>query len=44
MDVGITAHGFVNHNGVLRAVALILRNTATERKGADLFVGQLGLR
>ncbi len=44
MDVGSDVHGFVNHSGVLRAVALLLRNAATERRGAHLFVGQLGLR
>lgn len=35
------AYGFVTHDDVLRAVALILRNTATEIMGADPFVGQL---
>ena len=37
------AYGFLTHDDVLRAVALILRNTATESMGADLFVGQLDL-
>lgn len=37
------AYGFVTHDDVLRAVALILRNTAKEMAGADLFVGQLDL-
>lgn len=37
------AYGFVTHDDVLRAVALILRNTATESMGSDLFVGQLDL-
>lgn len=43
MDLFSDAYGFVNHDDVLRAVALILRNTATEPSGADLFVGQLDL-
>jgi len=37
------AYGFLTHDDVLRAVALILRNTATESMGTDLFVGQLDL-
>jgi PleD family two-component response regulator len=37
------AYGFVTHDDVLRAVALILRNTATESLRSDLFVGQLDL-
>ena len=37
------AYGFVTHDDVLRAVALILRNTATEAIGANLFVGQLDI-
>jgi PleD family two-component response regulator len=37
------AYGFVTHDDVLRAVALILRNTVTESPRADLFVGQLDL-
>jgi len=43
MDVFSDAHGFVNHNDVLRAVALILRNPAIECRGVDLFLGQLDL-
>jgi len=35
------AYGFVTHDDVLRAVALILRNTASEAAGRELFVGQL---
>ncbi|HOT92797.1 MAG TPA: response regulator [Anaerolineae bacterium] len=35
------AYGFVAHDDVLRAVALILRNTATEIVSTDPFVGQL---
>lgn len=35
------AYGFVTHDDVLRAVALILKNTATEILNADPFVGQL---
>jgi PleD family two-component response regulator len=35
------AYGFVTHDDVLRAVALILRNNTAEMVGADLFVGQL---
>ncbi|MGC9467327.1 MAG: response regulator [Anaerolineae bacterium] len=35
------AYGFVTHDDVLRAVALILRNTAAEFKSVHLFVGQL---
>ncbi len=34
-------YGFVTHDDVLRAVALILRNTATEMMNAEPFVGQL---
>jgi PleD family two-component response regulator len=38
------AYGFVTHDDVLRAVALILRNTAAESLDVeDLFVGQLDL-
>ena len=37
------AYGFLTHDDVLRAVALILRNTATESLGTELFVGQLDL-
>ena len=37
------AYGFVTHDDVLRAVALILRNTAAECIGANLFVGQVDL-
>ena len=38
------AYGFVTHDDVLRAVALILRNTAAESLSLDdLFVGQLDL-
>jgi DNA-binding response OmpR family regulator len=37
------AYGFVTHDDVLRAVALILRNTATELSRANPFVGQLDL-
>jgi DNA-binding response OmpR family regulator len=37
------AYGFVTHDDVLRAVALILRNTATEATGSTLFVGQLDI-
>ncbi len=37
------AYGFLTHDDVLRAVALILRNTATESMGAELFVGQLDI-
>jgi PleD family two-component response regulator len=36
------AYGFVTHDDVLRAVALILRNTSTEIMANDPFVGQLG--
>ena len=35
-------YGFVTHDDVLRAVALILRNTAPEIMRQDPFVGQLG--
>jgi PleD family two-component response regulator len=35
------AYGFVTHDDVLRAVALILRNTSTEIIANDPFVGQL---
>jgi PleD family two-component response regulator len=35
------AYGFVTHDDVLRAVALILRNTSTEIMANDPFVGQL---
>lgn len=35
------AYGFVTHDDVLRAVALILRNTSTEIMVNDPFVGQL---
>ncbi|HOU13980.1 MAG TPA: response regulator [Anaerolineae bacterium] len=35
------AYGFVTHDDVLRAVALILRNTAAESMSTDPFVGQL---
>ena len=35
------AYGFLTHDDVLRAVALILRNTATESMGGEIFVGQL---
>lgn len=35
------AYGFVTHDDVLRAVALILRNMAAEISSADPFVGQL---
>jgi PleD family two-component response regulator len=35
------AYGFVTHDDVLRAVALILRNTAAEVLSSDPFVGQL---
>ncbi len=35
------AYGFVTHDDVLRAVALILRNTSTEIMVNDSFVGQL---
>jgi DNA-binding response OmpR family regulator len=41
MQVFGDAYGFVTHDDVLRAVALILRNTATEILSADPFVGQL---
>ncbi|MBN1487724.1 MAG: response regulator [Anaerolineae bacterium] len=34
-------YGFVTHDDVLRAVSLILRNTATEYVNSDPFVGQL---
>ncbi|MGC9349231.1 MAG: response regulator [Anaerolineae bacterium] len=38
------AYGFVTHDDVLRAVSLILRNTAAENPDLDdLFVGQLDL-
>ncbi len=37
------AYGFVTHDDVLRAVALILQNTVTESLRSDLFVGQLDL-
>jgi len=43
MDAFSDAYGFVTHDDVLRAVALILRNTATESRSTDLFVGQLDL-
>jgi GGDEF domain-containing protein len=43
MDAFSEAYGFVTHDDVLRAVALILRNTATESVGTKLFVGQLDL-
>lgn len=43
MDAFSEAYGFVTHDDVLRAVALILRNTATESLGTELFVGQLDL-
>jgi len=43
MDSFSDAYGFVTHDDVLRAVALILRNTATESMGINLFVGQLDL-
>jgi CheY-like chemotaxis protein len=43
MDAFSEAYGFVTHDDVLRAVALILRNTATETAGTELFVGQLDL-
>jgi DNA-binding response OmpR family regulator len=43
MDAFSDAYGFVTHDDVLRAVALILRNTATESGRTDLFVGQLDL-
>jgi len=43
MDAFSDAYGFVTHDDVLRAAALILRNTATESMGIDLFVGQLDL-
>ncbi len=35
------AYGFVTHDDVLRAVVLILRNTAAESMSEDPFVGQL---
>ncbi len=35
------AYGFVTHDDVLRAVALILRNTAAEILNSEPFVGQL---
>ncbi len=35
------SYGFVTHDDVLRAVALILRNTAAEVLSSDPFVGQL---
>lgn len=35
------AYGFVSHDDILRAVALILRNTATEIMLEEVFVGQL---
>lgn len=37
------AYGFVTHDDVLRAVALILRNTAAECMGEGVFVGQVDL-
>ncbi len=37
------AYGFVTHDDVLRAIALILRNTASESTDASPFVGQLDL-
>ena len=37
------AYGFVTHDDVLRAVALILRNTLAEFDSGDMFVGQLDL-
>ncbi|MBN1873280.1 MAG: response regulator [Anaerolineae bacterium] len=40
LDFG-DAYGFVTHDDVLRAVALILRNTAAEVLNIDPFVGQL---
>lgn len=43
MDQFSDVYGFVTHDDVLRAVALILRNTATESAGVGLFVGQIGL-
>jgi len=43
MDAFSDAYGFVTHDDVLRAVALILRNTATESRSTDPFVGQLDL-
>jgi PleD family two-component response regulator len=43
MDAFSEAYGFVTHDDVLRAVSLILRNTATESLGAGVFVGQLDL-
>ncbi len=35
------AYGFITHDDVLRAVVLILRNTASEMTAQDPFVGQL---
>ncbi len=41
MDAFSDAYGFVTHDDVLRAVALILQNTAAEVMASDPFVGQL---
>jgi len=41
MEAFSNAYGFVTHDDVLRAVVLILRNTATEMIKQDSFIGQL---
>ncbi len=41
MQAFSNAYGFVTHDDVLRAVALILKNTATEFMDSDPFVGQV---
>lgn len=43
MEAFSDAYGFVTHDDVLRAVALILQNTAAEVMTADPFVGQLDI-
>jgi DNA-binding response OmpR family regulator len=41
MEAFSDIYGFVTHDDVLRAVALILRNTSTEVMSSEPFVGQL---